>query len=168
MHEPPSFDAALRTVYREALHLDRREWKQWLALYTEECVFWVPSWRDETTLVEDPRREISFIYAASRKVLEERVSRIAGGKSITMVPPVRTVHAISNPLEEPASQAGRRRIVSAWTNHVFDPRRQSPKVLFGHYEHELVGGPGGEVRIASKKVVLANDEVETVLDIYSI
>jgi len=164
----PSFDEALRTVHLEALHLDRRRWQDWLALYTEDCVYWVPAWRNETALVEDPQAEISFIYAGSRRVLEERVNRLTGGKSLTTLPAPRTVHCVTGGLELPASAPGRRCIATAWTNHVYDPRLRTHKVLFGHYEHELVSTPSGGPCIASKKVILANDHVESVLDIYSV
>lgn len=165
---PPSFDDALRAIYREALHVDQCEWDQWLALYTEDCRFWVPAWRDERTLVQDPQSEISFLFADSRRTLEERVRRITTGKSITTIPMPRTVHVVSNPVELPASAPERIRIASAWTCHLYDPRTHQAKQLFGRYEHELVQPSAGEVRIASKKVVLANDRVATVLDIYSI
>lgn len=165
---PPSFEEALRTVHLEALHLDQRRWREWLSLYTENCTFWVPAWRDETTQVEDPGAEISFIHAGSRRVLEERVDRLAGGKSLTTFPPHRTVHCITGGTELPASAPDRRRVSTAWTNHIYDPRLRTHKVLFGHYEHEFVTLAPGEVRIAAKKVVLANDQVETVLDIYSV
>ena len=168
MNQPPSFDDALRVIYWEALHVDQRDWDQWLALYTEDCTFWVPSWRDERTLVEDPQREISFLYADSRHGLEERVRRILGGKSITTLPMPRTVHLVSNPVELPASAPGRIRIATAWTNHLYDPRTHQQKHLFGRYEHEIVQAAPGDLRIASKKVILASDCVATVLDIYSI
>jgi 3-phenylpropionate/cinnamic acid dioxygenase small subunit len=168
MNQPPSYDDALRAIHQEALYLDQCAWDQWLALYTEDCTFWIPSWRDESTLVEDPQSEISFLFADSRRILEERVRRITMGKSITTVPMPRTVHVVSNALELPASAPGRIRISSAWTNHLYDPRTHQAKQLFGRYEHELVQPAAGEVRIASKKVILASERVTTVLDIYSV
>jgi 3-phenylpropionate/cinnamic acid dioxygenase small subunit len=168
MNVPPSFDAALRVVSREALHVDQGDGDQWLALYTEDCTFWVPSWRDERTLIEDPQAEISFLFADSRRLLEERVRRITSGKSITTVPMPRTVHVVSNPVELPASAPERIRIATAWTNHLYDPRTNQQKQLFGRYEHELVQPAAGDVRIVAKKVILASDRVPTVLDLYSV
>ena len=31
-------------LYREARHLDDREWDEWLAMYAEDCPFWMPAW----------------------------------------------------------------------------------------------------------------------------
>lgn len=168
MTPPPSFDDAVRVIALEALYVDTCDWDAWLALYTEDCTFWVPSWRDERTLVEDPQREVSFLYADSRRGLEERVRRITGGKSITTLPMPRTVHVVSNPVALPASAPDRIRVASAWTNHLYDPRTHAQKLLFGRYEHEFVQAPSGELRIARKKVILASDRIATVLDIYSI
>lgn len=168
MNSIPGFDDAVRTVYLEALHIDQRNWDAWLAMYLPECTFWVPAWRDEASQTVDPQAEISFIYASSRKVLEERVRRIVSGKSITTLPMPRTAHLVSNPLQLPSSIEGALRLSTAWTNHIYDPRTSQTRLLFGRYEHELVTGDAGAVQIASKKVVLVNDQVPTVLDIYSV
>jgi len=43
-------DEAAALLYREALSLDRGEWDDWLALFTEDAVFWMPAWRDDVAL----------------------------------------------------------------------------------------------------------------------
>ena len=164
----PAFDDAVRAVSLEALHIDQRNWDAWLAMYLPESTFWVPAWRDESSQTADPQTEISFIYASSRTVLEERVRRIVSGKSITTLPMPRTAHLVSNPLQLPATTEGTLRLSTAWTNHIYDPRTFQTRLLYGRYEHELVAGEAGSVHIASKKVVLVNDQVPTVLDIYSV
>src|SRR4051812_47287835 len=55
-------ERAQALLTREAHLLDARRWDEWLALYEAEAVFWVPSWRDDGTPIEDPNREVSFIY----------------------------------------------------------------------------------------------------------
>ena len=42
-------------LYREARHLDEREWDEWLAMYDESCTFWMPAWDDDGELTEDPQ-----------------------------------------------------------------------------------------------------------------
>jgi len=34
-------------IYREARLLDEKKWQDWLALYTEDALFWMPSWAGE-------------------------------------------------------------------------------------------------------------------------
>jgi 3-phenylpropionate/cinnamic acid dioxygenase small subunit len=168
MTDAPGFEDAQRVIQREALLVDRGDWDAWLALYMEDCRFWVPSWRDERTLVQDPQTEISFLFAESRRTLEERVRRITGGKSITTHPMPRTVHLVTSGVELQPSVPGRICIASAWSCWLYDPRTHQTRQSFGHYEHELVRPGADEVRIASKKVILANDRIATVLDLYSI
>lgn len=162
------FEAAVRLIHQEAWFVDQRDWPAWLALYTEDCTFWVPTWRDERQLVSDPQTEISFLYLHTRAALAERVKRLGSGKSITTTPPVRTAHVLSGSVELPASETGAMRLGCAWTNHIHDPRTHQSRQLFGHYEYELAREHDGVLRIASKKITVANDRVATVLDIYSV
>ena len=53
-------------LYREARYLDDREFEKWLQCYADDVVYWMPSWDDDDTLVEDPQRDISLIYYANR------------------------------------------------------------------------------------------------------
>ena len=53
---------AAEFIYREGLLLDRQEFDAWVDLFTPECVFWMPAWRDDGTQTEDPDRELSLIY----------------------------------------------------------------------------------------------------------
>jgi len=67
-------DEAAALLYREALLLDRGDWDEWLQLFTDDAVFWMPAWRDELTPTADPDRELSLIYYAAA-----RCSRIGCG-----------------------------------------------------------------------------------------
>ena len=58
--------------------LDRRCWREWLDLYSEDSVFWMPAWLDEDTTTSDPDAELSHIYYKGRHNLEDRVWR--GGR----------------------------------------------------------------------------------------
>ena len=41
-------------IYLEADLLDRQKWNEWAALYTDDCVIWVPAWNTEEQLIKDP------------------------------------------------------------------------------------------------------------------
>ncbi len=85
-----------RLIFREARLLDTGEWADWVAMYSEDAVFWVPAWLDEYTTTSDPRTQVSLLYHDARRGLEERIARIESRKSITAPPLPRTVHQISN------------------------------------------------------------------------
>ncbi|MEH3108011.1 MAG: aromatic-ring-hydroxylating dioxygenase subunit beta [Sphingomonas fennica] len=153
-------------LYREALHLDRRAWDAWLALYTEDCTFWMPAWANETTPTTDPEAELSLIYYRGRRNLEDRVWRLRSGQSVASTPLPRTVHAVTNVLVEEAGEA-EARTAASFTVHRYDVRSDRAHVFFGRYEHRVVR-QGGEWRIAAKTIYLLNDVIPTVVDVYSI
>ena len=78
-------------VEREARLLDRLQFKEWLQLYADECLYWVPS----TPNGGDPRREIAVMFDDRRR-LEDRVFRLATGFAWSQAPSSRTVRMVSN------------------------------------------------------------------------
>jgi benzoate/toluate 1,2-dioxygenase beta subunit len=89
-------DAAERDRFRmllerEARLLDQLRYDDWLALYTAECIYWVPS----TPGAGDPRREISVMFDDRRR-LEDRIYRFRTGYAWSQAPASRTVRLITN------------------------------------------------------------------------
>ena len=161
--------AAQGVLFREALYLDTQRWDDWLALYDKDASFWMPAWTDEHRLSASPDSELSLMYCAARAGLEDRVWRIRSGLSVASTPLPRTAHAVSSPVvsEIESTGAARLQVESSWTCHVHNPKRRDEHVFFGRYEHVLRQGPEGW-RIASKKVVLMNDIIPTMLDFYCV
>ncbi|MGX7896054.1 aromatic-ring-hydroxylating dioxygenase subunit beta [Tsuneonella sp. HG222] len=153
-------------LFREAAHLDRREWDEWLALYESDCEFWMPAWRDETTPISNPDTELSLIYYRGRRNLEDRVWRLRSGTSVASSPLPRVVHAVSN-VRVDVARPDDGVAAASFTVHLFDARAQRSHVFFGHYDYGL-RRTGGEWRIARKKILLLNDVIPTVVDFYSI
>jgi benzoate/toluate 1,2-dioxygenase subunit beta len=147
---------------REALHLDRGEWDEWLALYTEDAVFWMPAWRDELNPTEDPDSELSLIYYRGHRNLEDRVWRARSGLSVASAPRPRVVHQVTNILVEEGH-----RVAASFATHLFDKRAARTHVFFGRYEYSLVHSGEGW-RIGAKKILLLNDTIPTVVDFYSV
>ncbi len=151
-------------LYREAGYLDTQRWDEWLALFTEDCEFWMPAWDGDHELTQDPKTELSLIYYDSRVGLEERILRIRSGLSAASTPLPRTAHMVTN------VRLGERvgdtlNVFAQWQTHAF--RHQRSDTLYGRYEYRL-REVGGEWRIARKKIVLLNDVIHTALDIYHI
>lgn len=151
---------------REALLLDRGAFQEWLELYTLDCLFWMPAWRDDGTQTDDPDRELSLIYYRGRRNLEDRIRRVQSGLSVASSVMPRVSHMIGNVLVEEAD-AARARIASVFNVHVHDVRTGRAHVFFGRYEHEFVRIEGRWM-IAGKIIRLMNDTIPTLLDIYSI
>lgn len=89
-------DPAVREAFRmlldrEARLLDQLRYEDWLALYTAECIYWVPS----TPNAGDPRREIAVMFDDRRR-LEDRIFRLRTGFAWSQAPASRTVRLITN------------------------------------------------------------------------
>jgi benzoate/toluate 1,2-dioxygenase subunit beta len=159
-----STDAA-ELLFLEAQLLDERRWDEWLDLFTEGAVFWAPAWKNEDEPTSSPDSELSLIYHQGRSNLADRVWRLRSGLSVASIPLHRTAHAITNVQLAGKATESAATVKSSWTVHTFNPRRKAQHVFFGRYEHGLLR-EGGAWRIASKKILLLNDYIPTVVDFY--
>jgi 3-phenylpropionate/cinnamic acid dioxygenase small subunit len=146
----------------EALYLDRDQWDDWLALYMEDAIFWMPAWRSETETTQDPESELSLIYYKGRRNLEDRVWRARSGLSVASTPRPRVVHQVTNVLVE-----DRDKVAASFATHLYDKRAGRTHVFFGRYEYKVVEAGQGW-KIAEKKILLLNDTIPTVVDFYSV
>ena len=152
-------------LYREARLLDDRQWDEWIKLYSPRASFWMPSWDDDDKLVTDPQTEISLIYYAHRGGLEDRVFRIRTERSsATSLPEPRTSHNISN-VEIIEQSSGECRLRFNWATFSF--RYKTVDTYFGTSFYTLDTGAVRPV-IKRKKVILKNDYIHHVVDIYHI
>jgi 3-phenylpropionate/cinnamic acid dioxygenase small subunit len=151
-------------LYREGAYLDAQRWDEWLALYTEDCEFWMPAWDGDHELTTDPKSQMSLIYYDSRVGLEERIVRIRSGLSAASTPLPRTSHMVTN--VRLGERAGNELVLDAqWQTSAF--RNQESQTFYGRYEYKL-RAVNGTWRIARKKIILLNDVITTALDIYHI
>jgi benzoate/toluate 1,2-dioxygenase beta subunit len=160
-----SLEQVTQFLYREARFLDDKEWDGWLALYHPEVEFWMPSWDDDDKLVDNPQTEVSLIWYGHKGGLEDRVFRIRTERSsATSLPEPRTSHNISN--VEILSQDTREcRLRFNWVTLSY--RYKTVDTYFGTSYYTLdLGGPLPLIR--RKKIVLKNDYIHHVVDIYQI
>lgn len=158
---------AAEFLYREARLLDERRWDEWIELYTEDAVFWVPAWKSEDEPTSSPDTELSLIYYEGRSNLVDRVWRARSNLSVASTPLHRTAHAITNVTLEAPPGPDQALVKSSWATHTFNPRRKTQHVFFGLAEHTL-RRESGVWRIARKKVLLLNDYIPAVLDFYMV
>lgn len=160
-------DAALANrvaafLYREALLLDSQAWHEWVALFAEDAVFWVPSWAGANETVDNPETELNLIYFTSRVGLEDRVFRIETGDSAASLPLPRTAHIVSNVIAV-TLVSGEIFATSSWL--VYAVGRHGKQIFGGRYEHTLRPADGA-FKIARKKIVLLDEVIEGHLDVY--
>lgn len=151
-------------LYREARLLDDELWDEWLECYDPEAQFWMPAWDDDDTLVTDPQREISLIFYPNRAGLEDRVFRIKTERSSATMPDTRTSHNIAN-IELERQEGSRVTVRFNW--HTLSHRYKTDFSFFGMSRYVIEFG-GEEPRILDKYVVLKNDYIHQVIDVYHI
>ncbi len=149
-------------IYREAAMVDQSRWQEWLQMYTEDMIYWAPSWVNENELTTDPEAEVSIIYMNNRKELEHRIWRFTSGESPASYPLARTNHMVSNVT---LTDINDDQIVASsnWMSQTYRDKEQ--RIYGGFYEHTLVR-QDGDLKISKKKVVLLNDVVDGFVDVY--
>jgi benzoate/toluate 1,2-dioxygenase beta subunit len=159
------YDAVTQFLYAEARALDDRDFETWLTFYHKDAEFWMPAWDDDDRLTEDPQSEISLIWYGDRGGLEDRVFRIRTERSsATSLPEPRTSHNISN-LEITARAGDRIEVRFNWVTLSY--RYKTVDTYFGTSFYTL-DTTGDNPLILKKKVVLKNDYIHHVVDIYQI
>ena len=152
-------------IFLEADLLDRKQWQDWLDLYTSDCVIWVPSWDSEEQLVEDPELSVNMMYLVGKPALEARVHRITSVDAYASLPLARTMHSVTNiRLVEERSTIFK--VVAKWIVLCLDPRRG--KIWRGGwYDYSLEKCQKG-LHIQAKKITLMEDVIDGTVDIYQL
>jgi benzoate/toluate 1,2-dioxygenase beta subunit len=151
-------------LYGEARALDDQDWDTWLTFYSPDACFWVPAWDDNDRLVENPQAEISLIYYPDRGGLEDRVFRIKTERSSASTPSPRTSHNISN-IEILSRTDSRAKLRFNWLTLSYRYRNVDTYFGVSFYVLDLAGE---RPLVREKKVVLKNDYIHHVIDIYHI
>lgn len=136
-------------IYREARLMDENAYDEWLALWAKDALYWVPSNTDDA----DPALQAGLIYD-DRKRLEARIARLKSGNAHAQDPKSRMRRVVSN-LEIEENRNGE---IIAHSNFVLgEIRRGKQDVFIGRTIHKL-RREGASLRIASKKVLLINND----------
>jgi benzoate/toluate 1,2-dioxygenase beta subunit len=125
----------------------------------------MPAWDDDDTLITDPQREISLIWYGNKGGLEDRVFRIKTDRSsATSLPEPRTGHNITN-VEIVEQRGDVYDIRFNWFTLYY--RYQTVDTYFGTSFYTL-DTSGQQPLITYKKVILKNDYIHHVVDIYHV
>ena len=78
-------------LYREARLMDEHAYDEWLALWTDDALYWVPSNDDDM----DPTRQVAIIYDHLPQ-MQDRIERLKGGAAYSQDPKSRLRRVVSN------------------------------------------------------------------------
>ena len=136
-------------LLHEARLLDDGKFDDWLALFTADAWYWMPSEPDQASPVDT----VSLIYD-DRRLLETRVRRLASPRMYSQEPRSRTTRVVTNVTIE---EAGKDACTVRSKFMMIEVRRDAQRLFGGTALHRLVLANGG-IRIAWKRVDLVNCE----------
>jgi 3-phenylpropionate/cinnamic acid dioxygenase small subunit len=138
-------------VHSEVALLDQGRHDEWLDLFTEDGLYWVPS----NELDHDPDRHVSIIYD-TKEALGKRIMRYHKGRLVQEIPS-RTLHLVGNVTVEP-TQPGSDLVDVRAGLALFEVHAQRNMTYPAHCRY-LLRHQNGRWRIVLKKVAfLANDQ----------
>lgn len=160
-------------LYLEARLLDEKKWREWLDLYDEDAVFWMPAWASEYETTSDPELELNLVYLKGRNNLEDRVFRLETADSFASVPMARTVHLVGSvsltgtgDKEIGDGEIGAR---ASWIVHSYG--LHGPITRGGWYEYKLRRAgdeKGSGLKIAGKKITMIDDKLVGPVDFFHV
>jgi len=141
-----------RFLVREARLMDEHQYEEWLALWADDGLYWIPCNADDI----DPTREVSIVYD-DRERLGERVERLCSGTVLAQDPLPRMRRVVSN-VEIEAPEGDELTVASNFV--LVWARLGEQQVWAGRTIHRLRRRPGGGWQIVRKKVLLVNSDQE--------
>lgn len=135
-------------LFFEAKLIDEHRYDQWLELWTDDGLYWVPANSDDA----DPARQAMIIYD-NRARLGDRIYRLTSGAAWAQQPRSRTRRLISN-VEVRETDGG----YAVESNCLIAEMRRSRQDVFAARTLHTLRPAGDSFRIALKKVLLLNND----------
>lgn len=152
-----------RFLFEEAELLDNRQYRDWLALFTDDLEYHVPIriHRQQQGLADQWRLDQELggaedlpITRHDRKTLGAAIERIMSGRSISDNPPWFTERLISNIIADRGEDPGTYKIKSRFVIQRYKAGRE--QMIFGHRQDQLREADGSFL-IQSRRVILSTD-----------
>lgn len=145
-----SNQALIAFVLAEARLLDELRFEDWLALFADDGVYWMPLAHGQT----DARLHTSLMHE-DKLLLTVRVERLKGRRTFSQQPQSRCHHLLQQPTVESRDEAE-----GVYTTrcafHYVETRQDEQTLYAGWATHTLVAQPDGGLRIRLKRVDLVN------------
>jgi 3-phenylpropionate/cinnamic acid dioxygenase small subunit len=133
----------------EARLLDDRRFRDWMALFAEDGVYWVPATPDQ----KSPLEQASLFYD-DRDLMKTRIERLEHPRIHVQTPPSRTAHIVGNVVLEQTDNGNGEFVVGS-TLIMVEYRDDTQRLFAGRQRHRL-RRHGETFRIVEKRVDLIN------------
>ena len=154
-------------LYREARLLDKRRFREWLELLTEDVRYWMGSRSNryprssKAIAILDPDRYVEddltqegelAILEETKQTLSQRVARLDTGMAWAEDPPSRSRHLITNIEVEPGDAANEVKVYSNFM--VYRSRAETEQDFYVGARRDLLRRVAGSWKIADRKIIL--------------
>ena len=139
---------------REAWLLDERKFQEWLGLFTEDVLYFMP--RRKNVPRRESHREVTplgdlALIEDDKRYLEMRVARLETGMAWAEDPPSRTRHLVGNLVAEPLDSGD----VQAKTAFlVYRSHLETDHQLLAGSREDVLRRVGGAWKVAKRTIVL--------------
>ena len=132
---------------RQAALLDAKRWNEWMELFTEDGLYWMPSAPEQSDWESQPS-----IFAEDRLLMEVRASRLLHPNAWSQAAQWATQHLLGTTIVEQAGSD----TLSTWTPfQMMEVRRDKVRHFGGSYRHTLVRQQG-QWKIRMQRVDMFN------------
>jgi dibenzofuran dioxygenase beta subunit len=151
-------------LYAEARLLERNRFDEWLACLADDVSYRMPV-RESVEFAPDaqPASDGFALFDDDKKSLELRVLRIKTGEAHAEVPPSTTLRLVSNVMVEPAPGDA---LAVRSSFMVYQERRGLHGVTFYGRREDVLRRDGGVLKIASRRIELAQAILPTTVSIF--
>jgi benzoate/toluate 1,2-dioxygenase subunit beta len=137
-------------LYREARLMDEHAYDEWLSLWADDGLYWIPCNDDDA----DPLKSVTIIYD-DKTQLTARIDRLKSGSAWAQEPRSRMRRVVSN--VEIGNEAGKE--LTVYSNFVLHELRRGKIDRFGGRSIHRLRLHDDSFKIVQKKVLLVeNDE----------
>jgi benzoate/toluate 1,2-dioxygenase beta subunit len=118
-------------LYRQADLLDSKRWEDWIGLFSDDGVYWMPPDPSYTTWDGTPA-----IFAEDKNLMRVRMGRVLHPDAWSQRPLWGTNHVVSNVIIERESPNGD--LIARSRFHMMELRRDDVRHFAGAYRHYLI------------------------------
>jgi benzoate/toluate 1,2-dioxygenase subunit beta len=135
-------------LYRQADLLDTKRWEEWIGLFTDDGIYWMPPEPTYQTWDGTPA-----IFAEDKNLMRVRMGRVLHPDAWSQRPLWGTNHVVSNVIIENESPNGD--VIARSRFHMMELRRDDVRHFAGSYMHQLKKTKEG-YRIKLQRVDMTN------------
>jgi 3-phenylpropionate/cinnamic acid dioxygenase small subunit len=148
---PPTDQELIDFVVREARLIDQHRFDEWLGLFADDGIYWMPLEWGQT----DARLSASLMHE-DKLLLTIRVERLKGNRTFSQKPKSRCHHVLQTPQIERRDEVTNEYVT--WTPMHYVETRYDDQQFYAAWATHTLKAVDGQLRIKLKRVDLVNSE----------